>query len=68
MLAIHPVNAGEDVEQNLGRWLGCVNCTDPFLAVIAQHRLRFLFVGFQSALDNLLVGVIEPVIFERALL
>ena len=32
-----------------------------------EHRLRFVFVGIEPPLNDLLVGVVEPVVFERAL-
>src|SRR6266513_447722 len=67
MLTIHAINAGQDVEYNF-RWrLGRVNHAYLVLAVVIEDRLRFLLVSFQAPLNYLLIGVVQAVVFQRAL-
>src|SRR5689334_18149201 len=66
-MPVHAVDAGEDVEQNLCWWLHRVNRGDAFLRVVGQHRARFSFINVEPFLNDLLIGVIESVIFQGAL-
>ena len=66
-MPVHPVHASEDVEQNLCWWLHRVNHGDAFPRVVGQHWARFFFISVEPSLDHLLIGVIEPVIFQGAL-
>ncbi|MEY2530240.1 MAG: hypothetical protein QOI96_325 [Verrucomicrobiota bacterium] len=66
-MAINAVHAGEDVEQDF-RWrLRCVNHGDRFLWIMGEHRLRFGFISREAALNDLLIGIVEAVVFEGAL-
>src|SRR6266478_6733215 len=62
------IDAGEDVEQNFGWRLHGVNHRDAFFWIVTQHGLRFILVSVEPALNDLLVRVIEAIVFERALL
>src|SRR5437868_10264014 len=66
-MPVHAVHAGGDVEQTLCWRLHRVNHGDAFLRVVGQHRARFSFISVEPFLDHLLVGVVEPVIFQSAL-
>ena len=68
MLPIRAVHAGEDVEQNF-RWrLHGVNHRDAILWIITEHRLGFSFVNIETPLDDLIVRVVEAIVFQGALL
>jgi len=62
------VHALQDLEQNFGGRLSRVNYRDQHLRIIGEHRLRFRFVSVKTALDDVVVCVVETVIFQGALL
>ena len=66
-MTIDAVHASEDVEQNLRGWLHCVNHGDAFLWIIRQHWPRLFFVNVEAILNNLLIGIVEPVVLQSAL-
>ena len=66
-MPVHAVHASEDVEQNLCWWLHRVNHGDAFPRCSRSALGAILFISVEPSLDHLLIGVIEPVIFQGAL-
>src|SRR5437773_8666613 len=44
-----------------------VNHDDAIFGIMTQHRLGFHFVNVEPLLDDLFIGVIEAIVFQRAL-
>ncbi len=68
MLTVYAVgDALQNVEQYFGGRLRGVNTGNPILSVIREDGLRFHFVSGEPALNDLLIRVVEPIVFKGAL-